>query len=172
MGHCSWLPDYPFVIKGTGGGEGAQTWLIKNQEDFKQAIDLLKHLEIQGIFGFVLQEFIPGLQRDLRVVIIGNHIQSYWRVNKSSFFHNVSRGGQIDFQSDLELQARGKDAVRELCVRTGINLAGFDLVFSEKSDIPLFIEINYVFGRTGLGGSDTFYKILNTEVNQWIETCG
>ncbi len=49
-------------------------------------------------------------------------------------------------------------------------MAGFDLVFLEGSNIPLFIEINYTFGRTGLGGSDAFYEFFENEVNQWLET--
>ena len=172
MGHRPRLPDYPFVIKGTSGGEGAQTWLIEDARDLEQATEILKHFEIQGIFGFVLQEFIPGLQRDLRVVIVGNHVQSYWRCNTSGFFHNIARGGQIDARSDPELQAIGRDVVKELCNNTGINMAGFDLVFLKGSDIPLFIEINYTFGRTGLGGSDAFYELFENEVNQWLKTCG
>ncbi|PXF59978.1 MAG: glutathione synthase [Deltaproteobacteria bacterium] len=169
MCHCPRLPDYPFVIKGTGGGEGSQIWLIRNDRDLEQATEILKHFEIQGLFGFVLQEFIPNLQRDLRVVIIGNHIQSYWRCNTSGFLHNIAKGGQIDSLSDPELQAIGRKAVRELCTHTGINMAGFDFVFLEGSNIPLFIEINYTFGRTGLGGSDAFYGLLENEINQWLE---
>jgi len=172
MGHRPRLPDYPFVIKGTSGGEGSQTWLIEDAQDLKQATEILKNFEMQGIFGFVLQEFIPGLQRDLRVVIIGNHIQSYWRYSTSGFFHNIAKGGQIDARSDPELQAIGRDAVKALYTYTGINMAGFDLVFLKGSNIPLFIEINYTFGRTGLGGSDAFYDIFENEVNQWLETCG
>jgi ribosomal protein S6--L-glutamate ligase len=172
MGYHPRLLDYPFVITGTSGGEGSQIWLIEDAQDLKQVTKKLKHFEMQGLFGFVLQEFIPNLQRDLRVVIIGNHIQSYWRYNTSDFFHNIARGGQIDAKSDPELQAIGRNAVKELCINTGINMAGFDLVFLEGSNIPLFIEINYTFGRTGLGGSDAFYELLENEVNRWLGTCG
>ncbi|OPL13157.1 MAG: hypothetical protein AVO38_14060 [delta proteobacterium ML8_D] len=172
MGCRPQLPDYPFVMKGTSGGEGSHIWLIRDSQDLKQATEILKHLEIQGIFGFVLQEFIPNLKRDLRVVVIGDHIQSYWRCNKSGFYHNIAKGGQIDARSDPELQAIGRKAVKELCLQTGINLAGFDLVFSEGSNIFLFIEINYTFGRIGLEGSDAFYELLKKEVEQWLKACG
>ncbi len=164
------LPPYPFVIKGNRGGEGTQTWLIKDDHDLKEAIEIIKCAEIQGNFGFVLQEFIPGLDRDLRVVVIGRHIDSYWRYN-SGFLHNVAQGGEINAHIDPELQAIGRSAVRDLCNRTGINLAGFDLVFLDGSDLPLFLEINYTFGRSGLGGSDAFYRLLKREVNDWLKTC-
>ncbi len=62
--------------------------------------------------------------------------------------------------------------VRDLCDHTGINLAGFDLVFPDNSDVPLFLEINYTFGRAGLGGSDTFYGLLKGEIDKWLEACG
>jgi len=49
-------------------------------------------------------------------------------------------------------------------------MAGFDLLFSSerKNRTPLFLEINYYFGRRGLGGSERFYEILNTEITKWL----
>ncbi|NIA08928.1 MAG: ATP-grasp domain-containing protein [Nitrospiraceae bacterium] len=165
------LPPYPFIIKGNRGGEGTQIWLIKNAHDLEKTLNILRHSEIQGIFGFVLQEFISGLNRDLRVVVIGRHIESYWRCNRSGFLHNVAQGGKIDAHADPKLQTIGRARVKDLCNRTGINLAGFDLIFLDGSDIPMFLEINYTFGRTGLGGSDAFYRVLKKEVNNWLKTC-
>ena len=65
-------------------------------------------------------------------------------------------------------------SVKDFCSLTGINLAGFDLLFSTdaKAASPLFLEINYYFGRRGLGGSEMFYDLLETEINQWIESLG
>ncbi|MBU4419623.1 MAG: hypothetical protein KKH84_01295, partial [Proteobacteria bacterium] len=56
--------------------------------------------------------------------------------------------------------------------KTGINLAGFDFLFSSEVNIkePLFLEINYFFGRKGLGGSEKYYKILESEIQKWIES--
>ena len=31
------------------------------------------------------------------------------------------------------------------------------------------LEINYFFGRRGLGGSDAYYEILNREIHNWLE---
>jgi ribosomal protein S6--L-glutamate ligase len=31
------------------------------------------------------------------------------------------------------------------------------------------LEINYFFGRRGLGGSDAYYKVLKREIQNWIE---
>jgi len=67
------------------------------------------------------------------------------------------------------------DRVKDFCRKTGINLAGFDFLFSSENyynDEPLFLEINYFFGRKGLGGSEKFYKILNSEIAKWIKSLG
>jgi len=116
------------------------------------------------------QEYIPSQNRDLRVAVIGQKMISYWRVQKDTekFCSNLSKGAVIDRDSDPDLQAKGIDAVRAFCEKTGINLAGFDLLFSH--DEPLFIEINYFFGRQGLGGSERFYDILTQEIGKWINS--
>ncbi len=168
MGHSPKLPGYPFVLKGATGGEGRQTYLVKNEDDLCSALDSIKHLEWQGMPGFVIQEYIEGLERDLRVVVIGRTIKSYWRINPGGFYKNVAMGGEVDTESDPELRAVGMDMVKDLCLRTGINLAGFDLIFPAGSQTPLFLEINYTFGRTGLGGSDAFYSLLAQEVGHWL----
>ncbi len=165
--HAPKLPDYPFVLKGARGGEGKYTWLINKSSDLEKKLLHLKRLELHGNFGFVVQEYFPGLERDLRVVVIGDQVVSYWR-KADGFLHNVARGGEIDKESDPELQALGRDAVTDLCHRTGINLAGFDLVFPSGSRAPVFLEINYTFGRTGLGGTDGFYASLRQAVDRWL----
>jgi len=161
------LPDFPFVLKGARGGEGKHIWLIESGDDLDRKLLHLKQLELQGNFGFVIQEYIAGLERDLRVVVIGDQVISYWRKSEG-FYHNIAQGGEIDKDSDPELQTIGRDAVMNLCRQTGVNLAGFDLVFPSNSKEPLFLEINYTFGRSGLGGTDGFYKVLRQTVGRWL----
>jgi ribosomal protein S6--L-glutamate ligase len=48
----------------------------------------------------------------------------------------------------------------------GINLAGFDLMFPDDGP-PVFIEINYNFGRKGLGGTPGFRKLFREAVEWW-----
>jgi ribosomal protein S6--L-glutamate ligase len=161
------LPDFPFVLKGARGGEGMHVWLIENAKDLEKKLHHLKQLELQGNFGFVIQEYLVDLDRDLRVVVVGDQIVSYWR-KSGGFLHNVAQGGVIDKESDPELQTNGREAVLSLCRQTGINLAGFDLVFPASSKEPLFLEVNYTFGRSGLGGTDGFYKMLRRAVDRWL----
>lgn len=169
MGHqVPELPPYPFVLKGTHGGEGRQVWLIQNAEELEVTMQTLLQFELHGSCGFVIQEYMPNLERDLRVVVIGNQIFSYWRT-AHGFLHNIAQGGDIDAASDQDLQAAGRDKVRQFCQQSGINLAAFDLVFPPGEADPVFLEINYTFGRTGLGGSEKFYSLLREAVDQWLQ---
>ena len=161
------LPRFPFVLKGARGGEGAQVWLIKSSEELQERLQTLLQYELQGSSGFVIQEYLPALERDLRVVVIGNLVVSYWR-KAQGFFHNIAKGGEVDAVSDPDLQAVGREKVRQFCLRSGMNLAAFDLVFPTGEEDPFFLEINYTFGRTGLGGSEKFYKLLQDAVGQWL----
>ena len=161
------LPPFPFVLKGAHGGEGRQVWLIENDAELAAGLQTLLQLELNGRCGFVIQEYLPGLERDLRVVVVGTQVLSYWR-NAQGFLHNVSRGGEIDAASDTDLQAAGRHKVAEFCRQSGINLAAFDLVFPHDDGEPVFLEINYTFGRTGLGGSENFYALLQGAVDQWL----
>ena len=162
------LPQFPFVLKGARGGEGARVWLIESSKELEERLQTLLQFELQGNSGFIVQEYLPGLERDLRVVVIGSQVVSYWR-KAQGFLHNIAQGGEVDAESDPELQEVGREKVREFCQRSGINLAAFDLVFSPGEGEPLFLEINYTFGRTGLGGSENFYSLLRTAVKQWLQ---
>jgi ribosomal protein S6--L-glutamate ligase len=34
--------------------------------------------------------------------------------------------------------------------------------------VPMLLEINYFFGRKGLGGSKAYYKLLHEEIQAWL----
>jgi ribosomal protein S6--L-glutamate ligase len=59
-------------------------------------------------------------------------------------------------------------------LETRINLAGFDLLFPENDPQagPLFLEINYFFGRQGLGGSLEYYDLFEEGVTTWLSGLG
>ena len=168
--------DFPFVFKFDWGGEGYQVYLIQSLSEFQDILQTAGDYENSGHFGFIIQEYISCNNRSLRVVVIGQSVISYWRVqsNTRSFCSNLTRGAVIDAHSDPDLQALAVKRVKAFCSRTGINLAGFDLLFSSrrKSRPPLFLEINYYFGRRGLGGSERFYEILVMEIEKWLDRIG
>ncbi len=166
--------EYPFVFKFDWGGEGDNVYLIKSVEEFQGVLQKAAIYEKTGQAGFLIQEYIPSQNRTLRVVVINRKIITYWRVlrDRKEFCSNLSKGAVIDFDSDPDLQEAAVISVREFCAKTGINLAGFDIIFSSEAKIikPLFLEINYFFGRKGLGGSEKYYLLLETEIRKWIKS--
>jgi ribosomal protein S6--L-glutamate ligase len=83
---------------------------------------------------------------------------------------NLAMGGVIDTASDPGFQHLAARSVRAFCDATGINLAGFDILapVRESTPQPIFLEINYFFGRQGLGGSQAYYRMLIAEIERWI----
>lgn len=171
-------PDigFPLVFKFNWGGEGNQIYLVKSSSELLNVLQMAKTFERGGRAGFIIQEYIPSEKRSLRVVVIGKTLISYWRVleNNESFCSSLAKGAVIDIDSDPALREKAVRPVKDFCGLTGINLAGFDILFSAdaRGSLPLFLEINYYFGRRGLGGSEKFYDLLETEIIKWIESLG
>ena len=80
----------------------------------------------------------------------------------------------IDHNWRPDLQEKGHASARELAKKIGINLAAIDLVFpiACKDPEPVFLEINYYFGRRGLGGSENYYSLLYEAVQDWLSEIG
>jgi len=167
---CPPLP-LPLVFKFDWGGQGDTVFLVKTRSQLDDLLMRAARFEKTGQSGFLLQQYIESGNRSLRVVIIGQRMFSYWRLQAAGGFHSsVSRGALIDPASDPRRQQKAVAQVRKLCRQSGINLAGFDVIFSSRRQDakPLLLEINYFFGRRGLGGSEAYYRILIKEINAWL----
>lgn len=164
---------FPLVFKFDWGGEGQHVYLLNTAKDLREKLQLAEYYENIGHSGFLVQEHIPSGNRALRVVVVGQTIFPYWRIQNraQNFCSNISRGALVDTSADPDLQLAATAAVKEFCSHTDINLAGFDILFLSKArpQKPLLLEINYFFGRRGLGGSERFYELLNTEIEKWLE---
>jgi len=167
---------FPLVFKFDWGGEGYHVYLLKSEGDLDQALQTAKHFEKTGRAGFLMQEYIPSGNRALRVVVVGKTFISYWRIqnNSKSYRSNLAQGAVIDTKADPDLQHAAVDRIKDFCRQAGINLAGFDVLFASESTNknPLMLEINYYFGRRGLGGSERFYELLRSEILKWIDSIG
>ncbi len=168
----SFPSEYPIVFKLDWGGEGETVYLLNSVEQLQEIIKQTGKFEKSGQAGFLLQEYIPSDNKTLRVAVIGQQIVSYWRIqqNSGAFHTNLSKGAVIDSEAEPGLQQKAVAVVKELCQKTGINLAGFDAIFSSEIEDPepMLLEINYFFGRRGLGGSEAYYKILHEEIQAWL----
>jgi ribosomal protein S6--L-glutamate ligase len=96
-------------------------------------------------FPFVVQPFIEGC-RDLRMIVLGDHVEAYWRENPSGFRNNLGRGGR----SRPAEPERGWLGLAELVMRAGrFPYAHIDLLFDAGGGFHLG-EINL---RGGLHGA-------------------
>jgi len=166
-------PLFPLVFKFDWGGEGDMVFLVQAPADLEDLLAHARRCEASGQSGFILQEFIACGGRSLRVIVIGEYLLSYWRTHAGeNFFHaSLSRGAKVDLTSDPLLKHKAEGWVAQFCRGAGINLAGLDVLFAEKDprQQPLLLEINYFFGRVGLGGSEAFYRILRKEIRKWLK---
>lgn len=173
---CKDSLGFPWVFKFDWGGEGEGIFLLKTEKALEEVLQKAQVAEQGGLEGFLLQEYVPCGGRSLRVVIIGQELFSYWRCQQDAthFLTNLKAGAVVDHASDPELQEEGKKVVNGFCSKTGLNLAAFDIIFSERQRPPkaFFLEINYFFGRQGLGGSFKYYDLVDKAVAHWLEGMG
>ncbi len=164
---------FPLIFKDNWSDEGYGVVLLNSQEDLVSALKQAAAEEKSGWTGFLLQRCIDTRRMVLRVVVIYKRFFSYWRIGRENNDIRVNLAQQADIDTAVypRLQEKGRNAVRRFCRLTGLNLAGLDLVFPglDAASGPLFLEINYYFGRRGLGGSDRFYQLLIPGIAQWIE---
>jgi len=170
------LPHLPLVFKFDWGGEGDTVFLVQSTGELEELLQHTARCEASGQSGFMLQQYIPSGNRSLRVAVIGDSRISYWRIREEpmGFHASLSKGAKIDTQTDPALKERAEMLVAEFCRRVGINLAGLDVIFAEggSSSQPLVLEINYFFGRVGLGGSEEYYRTLINAIKCWLKTIG
>ena len=151
---------YPFVLKGDRGGGGSSVHPVTCRDNLQAALGRLP-----GEEPLLIQEWVQHGGMDLRVVVVGFQMVSYFRVGRG-FYNNVCRGGRVERSLFPERQEAGMDAVAKFCSLTGIQVAGFDLMFPDEGP-PVFVEINFHFGRKGLGGTPGFRRLFGEAVRAW-----
>jgi ribosomal protein S6--L-glutamate ligase len=170
---------FPMVFKLDWGGEGETVMLLESTLDLEKSLARAAEYEKSGQRGFILQAMIPHAQRTLRVVVIGQTLKAYWRIQDDPGIFGTSLNGGARIDHDVRPVIRRKivSITRRFCQQTRINLAGLDFLFHE-SDLthddpsPFMLEINYFFGRAGLGGSTPFYVLLQAEIDNWLAGLG
>ena len=148
------------MLKFDWGGEGDTVYFIASFESLQKVLQQAEISENSGQSGFLIQQYVPNHNKTLRIVIIGKQLITYWRVqeNPKCYLANLSKGAILDFESDPDLQSEATLSVKKFCEKSAINLAGVDVIFSSEQNVatPLLLEINYYFGRKGLGGSERY----------------
>jgi ribosomal protein S6--L-glutamate ligase len=156
---------YPLVLKGDTGGGGSFVFPIHQAADLPKYVDRLPPDR-----PALIQCWVEHGGKDLRVVVYGNHTVTYFRVGGGQFYNNLCRGGRLDHAGWPHLQQKGATVVLSFCDRAGIDVAGFDLMFPDEEE-PVFVEINYHFGRKGLGGTKGHRAHLLQAIRAWRQNC-
>jgi len=166
----------PFIVKQNFGHEGYGVFLIEDDSSLSAAMAAVAAGGSAEENAFITQDFVPPGGAALRIAIIGARTISYWKRSRcpKDKIATIRRHAVIDSSWKPELQAVGTELCKELSLRTGINLAAVDVVFplQQPDPPPLLLEINYFFGRRGLGGSENYYHFLLEAVREWLSKRG
>ncbi len=142
----------PFVAKKVRASQGLGVYLITDESAFRE---YARDNEV-----LYVQELLP-IERDLRVILVGEKIVSaYWREG-SGFHNNVSRGGVA--RTDIPVPDDALEFVRTLAGYLDINHAGFDLAMVNQQ--PMLLEFNRLFGNQGVPGLS---MMINTAMRDYL----
>jgi ribosomal protein S6--L-glutamate ligase len=176
LGSKTYPHRMPFFLKADRSHEGEGVFPIGDDETMHAALQVLAQLEKSGFPGFISQQYIATEGSVLRAVIMGRKKITYWKRSddSSQMITTIGRGSRIDKTWRPELQEKGRDMVERLSSEAGIDLAAVDLIFSmrDPEPKPFFLEINYYFGRRGLGGSEHYYGLLHEAIKEWLREHG
>lgn len=163
--------EMPFFLKADKGHESDGVFPVTGKKSLDTA---LARLEKIGTERFISQEMIPCRGNVLRAVVLDKRIITYWKREERAIISTVSRGAKVDRKWKPALRKKGREQAQWISEKTGINLAAFDLVFNldDPDPQPFILEINYYFGRRGLGGSLRYYGLLLKAIREWLKEKG
>src|SRR6056297_280744 len=153
--------DYPVILKDAHSCEGKGVFKIDSSKELTEMIE-----QIFSPAGFhrpelfcrikdyvYLQDFIPDLGRDLRVVVIGDRVAAaYWRIAPDGEWKtNVSSGGTVSFE---DIPQKALDTCLNISKKMNYHWMAYDLVI--RGNKPYVTEFSPVFGVKGAkeGGLD------------------
>ncbi len=166
----------PFLLKEDRKHEAQGIYLVRDEGDVNLFLEKMRKKDKLEDTRFISQEFVHAGGNALRVVIMENSYISYWKRPgvPGQEISTISNGAIVDKKWRPELQEKGIAMAEKLSMKTGINLAAVDFIFNfnEQDPEPLFLEINYSFGRTGLGGTFNYYNLLFRAITGWMDKNG
>ncbi len=163
-------PGFPFLIKSANEHEGNNILLVEDEKGLEELYG--KRQDIFLSSPLLVQEYIESQGYVLRVVTLYKDYVGYWKKG-DSLVVNISKGAKIVEDFRPELIREGIESVRRVKTQTRLDLAAVDMVFSLKEPAcPYWLEVNFFFGRKGLGGRHGFYKLLLSSVSHWLTDLG
>lgn len=138
------------------GGMGVHLW---------QSIEeVFTHASLGNIpLPFVLQPFETDC-RDLRVIVLGDYIEAYWRYNPHNFRHNLHHGGQ---SSPCEPSPQQLELCRQVMERGQFPYGYLDIMVT-KDNRSFLGEINLRGGMRGARITQDEYLARVEEIHQQL----
>ncbi|MCK4839960.1 MAG: hypothetical protein KAS94_14240 [Desulfobulbaceae bacterium] len=136
------------------GGMGINLW--------SSAEDVFNQASFGAIpFPFVLQPFCQNC-RDIRVIILDDYLEAYWRDNPNNFRNNLHCGGNSE---PATLTTEQHDLCREVMARGGFPYGHIDLMISTDGATYL-AEINLRGGLKGASIGPGEYRQKISDIHQ------
>lgn len=99
--------------------------------------------------GYVyLQEFIPGVDHDLKIVVVGEQLSYICRAVRKGDFR-ASGGGELFYDRSLITPAL-IEAAFEASAALGSDCTGFDMLIDPRTQRPVILEVSYSFSHSAL----------------------
>jgi tetrahydromethanopterin:alpha-L-glutamate ligase len=129
-----------------GLGQGVQ--LLSNNAELPKTLQTL--LDTYGLL--FLQEFIESRGYDIRAIVIGGeNIIEYARVNADDFRHNIHLGGKIGDLKAMEIEPavimRIQEIAKAIAEKTRLDMVGIDFMISDQT--IYLLEWNAFFNFQG-----------------------
>ncbi|NLW11087.1 MAG: ATP-grasp domain-containing protein [Clostridiaceae bacterium] len=144
-------PDYyslpwqgPTVIKPVDGRGGRGVQLVRDENEYLAALGSYEHIGKPPVNELIIQQAASDLGRDLRVYVIGSHIEAAMLRRSDperDFRSNYCLGGEAIVH---ELNHCEKVFIKQLINRIDVGLVGIDLIYDNGQ--PIFNEIEDVVG--------------------------
>jgi len=107
--------------------------------------------------GYVyLQEFIPKVPYDLKIVVVGDKLSFFCRgVRKEDF--RASGSGDLFYDHSL-VTKKIIDIAFHAAEVMGSDCAGFDIITDPRTGLPVILEVSYGFSHTFILEAGGFYS--------------
>ena len=139
--------SYPAVIKDCYGAIGEGVVKINTKKEMREKIKkVFSQPARKNIKKYLYaQKFIPNMNKDLRVITIGNKIAcAYWRVS-DGWKHNICQGAKADFGN---IPQKALDFCLKISKQQKFHWMSYDLFVLDNNRIKL-IEWSCNFGVKG-----------------------
>jgi glutathione synthase/RimK-type ligase-like ATP-grasp enzyme len=138
---------YPFVLKDPHSSSCLAVYLIKSKTQAHQMIRKIFSKKGYRVLRniFYVQEFIPNLDRCMRVIVIGDKTYcAYWRISPDDWKHHVGPGSHV---SDKDIPRSATRLCERVSRKLGFHWMAYDVVIDRGT--PKLIEFSCNFGVHG-----------------------